>query len=112
MNPLLPAIEASHERRAVVLFTSPTCGPCKQMKPLLQELSGRLGFHLTVLSLDQPGVMQAAYVSGVRAAPTFLVLDAGHVVHRHAGATGEERLRKILNEHKVTQLRLDGKDAS
>jgi thioredoxin-like negative regulator of GroEL len=111
MNPMQAAIDASAERRSVVLFTSPTCGPCKQMKPILQALSERLGFHLSVLSLDCDGVMQQAYSHGVRVAPTFLVLDAGQVVYRHAGATGEERLKKILDEHKVSQLRLDGDNA-
>ena len=86
----------------VLIYTSPTCGPCKQVKPHLIELAIRHKFHLRTIEASME--TQHAFIeAGVRAVPTIVVLKDGKESGRHTGAITRAMLEAFLKEQKVFQ---------
>lgn len=56
-----------------VLFTSPTCGPCKAMKPVITEVAAAKGTSLEVFEVGAQSSLVATF--GIRAVPTLVLLD-------------------------------------
>lgn len=56
-----------------ILFTSPTCGPCKSMKPLITEAAAAAGVPLEVFEVGKQSSLVAAFE--IRAVPTLVLLD-------------------------------------
>lgn len=69
----------------VVVFTSPTCGPCKNLKPELIAQAQLRGFELEIVELaddTRPRFVQ----HGIRAVPvTMLVDEQGKEIDRVPG---------------------------
>lgn len=82
----------------VVVFTSPTCGPCKRLKPDLIEQSNLRGFELEIVELaddTRPRFTQ----HGIRAVPvTMLVGEHGEEIARVSGQLSMSALADKLNE--------------
>lgn len=80
----------------VLIYTSPTCGPCKTLKPILFELAEQKDFNCT--AVEASPATQAEFLDlGIRAVPTVIVLDDDHKeVGRFSGAKGKVDLEKWL----------------
>ncbi|KAI0670928.1 DUF862-domain-containing protein [Trametes maxima] len=84
-------------RAAVAFFTSPTCGPCRMIEPLFEDLarqkthgsgSGRVAFVKVDMAVGMGN--QVAGEWGVRVTPTFLFFLDGKKVGELKGANGSE----------------------
>lgn len=56
-----------------ILFTSPTCGPCKAMKPVATEAADKAGIPLEVTEVGAESPEVASFA--IRAVPTLVLLD-------------------------------------
>ncbi|OSD07373.1 DUF862-domain-containing protein [Trametes coccinea BRFM310] len=92
----LHSLLQSH-RAAVVLFTSPTCPPCRMIEPVFEDLahqkthgmgSGRVAFVKVDLSVGMGN--QVAGEWGVRVTPTFLFFLDGKKLDEMKGANAAE----------------------
>ncbi|RIK88591.1 MAG: hypothetical protein DCC67_00645 [Planctomycetota bacterium] len=63
-------------------FTSPTCGPCHAMRPVIQQLNAA-GYAVRVIDVSREPAVAAQH--RVRAVPTFVVLVDGHERARWEG---------------------------
>lgn len=97
------ALQCSMLAPGVVLLTSPTCAPCKVLKPILARLSVDLKFALSIIEV---GGTLAGRLK-VRAVPMILILVQGEEVARYTGLKTEAELRAIFEHHGVTQGQLD-----
>ncbi len=88
------AIEAApwKNRGEVLFFNASWCGPCRQMKPIVQRMK-RQGYRMRDVDVDQHRDLAQEY--GVSAVPTFVFLENGSEVNRFTGRTSPERLRKL-----------------
>lgn len=78
-----------------VAFTSPTCGPCKAMKPLLEKVAAERGRNLYIVDATQ--IKGIAVAFNVRAVPTVLrLLDGMPQVTRLVGAKNEDEIREFM----------------
>lgn len=80
----------------LMLFTSPTCGPCKVTKPAMLKLQEQYRFRLRIVELSE-NTMNEFGRWGVKAVPTCIALDdSGNKVGSFMGAQSniEEKLRK------------------
>lgn len=74
-------------------FSATWCGPCRQMEPIIKELSGQ-GYTIRKIDIDQNRALASQYhITGV---PCFVMLVDGQEVDRIIGATSREQLEQLL----------------
>ncbi len=90
------------DKPVLVDFSAEWCGPCKLMKPVLEELHQRLGDKIRILKIDidrSPLVSSAYNIQGV---PTLILFQNGNILWRQAGVVQASQLEKIINQYLVT----------
>lgn len=96
-----PALEldAAHAGPQAVLFGSPTCSPCDQVKRLLDEVAADHD-DFTWTYVDAAERLDLADAHDVRRVPTLLVLDdRGSLVARSSGVPDRDELRSTVAAH-------------
>jgi thioredoxin 1 len=81
----------------LVDFTAEWCGPCKMMKPELEELHQRKCDKLRILKIDidkSPAAAQAYYVQRV---PTLILFQKGKQLWRQSGVWQAKPLERIID---------------
>jgi len=77
-------------KKQILFFSAPWCGPCRQMKTMLNEsIQNELNLKIIDISKD----MNKATEYKVMNVPTFIVLEDGKEVSRKIGGTTIDALR-------------------
>lgn len=82
----------------LVDFTAEWCGPCKMMKPILEELHQAMGDGLRILKVDvdkNPAAASSLNVSGV---PTLILYKKGQLLWRQSGVQSAKQLQSIITQ--------------
>jgi thioredoxin 1 len=83
-------------------FTAEWCGPCKMMKPILEELRQRMGDKIRILKIDidkSPAVSDAFNIQSV---PTLMLIQNHNILWRQSGVIQANQLEGIINQFLVT----------
>ncbi|MEM9659286.1 MAG: thioredoxin family protein, partial [Planctomycetota bacterium] len=92
----LCAVSATFADEAMLLnFTSPNCGPCRQMKGAIRQLAAA-GYRVEVVDVSRDP--QTAQRFGVNSWPTFVVLADGRERARISGIVSYNRLAALLEK--------------
>ena len=86
-------------RPVVVDFFAEWCGPCKMMKPILEEFKQAVGDKAVVVKVDVDRNPGAAQVYQVRGVPTLAIFKNGNMVWRRAGVISAAQLREAVTPH-------------
>ncbi len=84
------------DKPVVVDFFAEWCGPCKAMKPVLNDFKQAIGDKAVVLKIDvarNPATAQAHSMQGV---PTLAIFKNGRIVWRAAGVMSAAQLQRAL----------------
>lgn len=81
----------------VIDFWAEWCGPCKQMEPIVDEVSDELD-DAQVGKVDIEEHQDLATRYGVRSIPTFLIVSGGEEVARKMGAMGKDDFVSWIEE--------------
>jgi thioredoxin 1 len=87
------------DKPVLVDFWAAWCAPCKQVAPILEELSNSYADALTIAKLDvdaNPGVSRALRIQSI---PTMVLFVGGRPVKSLQGAVPKATLVEFLEKH-------------
>ncbi len=109
LSTLLAAVEETAEKPAITFIElgSNNCIPCKQMKPVMEEIETKFGDRVEVVFYDVWTAEHKKYAEeyGIRVIPTQVFLDAnGKEIFRHEGFFPAEDIIELFAKHDVHPL--------
>lgn len=85
------------DKPVLVDFSAEWCGPCKMMKPVLEELHSKMGDAVRILKVDIDKSPQVSTVYNVTSVPTLILFQKGNILWRQSGVVPAVSLQKIIN---------------
>ncbi|HQV61246.1 MAG: thioredoxin [Chitinophagaceae bacterium] len=83
----------------LVDFSAEWCGPCRMMKPILQQLHQRMGEKIRIIKIDIDKSPAAAQTYNVQSVPTLIIFQNGKMLWRQSGVVQATQLEKIIEQH-------------
>ena len=79
--------------KQILYFSAPWCGPCKQLGPIMESLSGQINYRK--INVDNDTELSTKY--GVRNIPTLVLLKDGEAVNRTTGLQSKQQILDFYN---------------
>jgi len=86
----------------LVDFSAEWCGPCKMMKPVLEELHQRMGDKIRIIKIDIDRSPEVSSLYNVQAVPTLILFQNGNTLWRQPGVIQANQLERVINQYLVT----------
>lgn len=83
----------------LVDFFAEWCGPCKVMKPILEELKGIKGEKVRIVKVDVDKHKEIAAYYQIQSVPTLMIFKDGKQLWRQSGVMRANDLSTILAQY-------------
>ena len=83
------------DRKVLLDFWAPWCGPCQMLLPVIEELAGQVqDAKICKINVDEERELAKQF--RVMSIPTLVVMDQGQVVQRSLGYKPKEEVLELL----------------
>ena len=86
----------SDSKPTLVDFFAEWCGPCKMIKPILEEVKTEIGSKANIIKVDVDRNQSASQVYQIRSVPTLIIFKDGKPVWRQSGVVPKQELLRLL----------------
>ncbi|MBQ8593521.1 MAG: thioredoxin [Bacteroidaceae bacterium] len=83
----------------LVDFYAEWCGPCRVMKPILEELKRIKGDKIRIAKVDVDKHEELAATHRIQSVPTLMVYKQGKMLWRQSGVIQLAELQKIVEQY-------------
>ena len=87
------------EKPVLVDFFAVWCGPCRQMLPIVTELSEEMADKIKIVKLDVDEAAATAEKYEIQSIPTMILFKDGQVKATRNGASTKAELQTWLNDN-------------
>jgi thioredoxin 1 len=86
------------DKPVLVDFHAEWCGPCKTMKPVLEDLRQIMGEQIRILKIDVDKNNALASSLNVSGVPTLILYRKGQTLWRQSGVQSAKQLEAIIRQ--------------
>ena len=80
-------------------FWAEWCGPCKQIGPILEEISDEMSNEVVIAKLNIDEEVNTGTKFGIRGIPTMLLFKSGELKATKVGATTKSNIVSWIKEN-------------
>ncbi len=85
------------DKPVLVDFFATWCGPCRQMLPIVDELSTEMADKIKIVKMDVDEAPKTPETFAIQSIPTLILFKNGQVVDQKTGALSKSSLIEWLN---------------
>lgn len=84
---------------AIIDFYADWCGPCKAVKPLLEELSEEYEGRIHIYKVDTDSEIELSEMFGIQSIPSFLFIPQSGAPLMQAGAFPKNVFKEVIEDY-------------
>lgn len=88
--------------RTLVWFSAEWCGPCKVIKPVLENLEEKMLGIVKIVKADISKTENATKNFNIRNIPTCVLIEGETEIARFSGVKNEDQIKKFLEDHLIS----------